>query len=176
MIYKHYSLNTADEVQTFFVSYLPLVKLCLQNFGVLGNFNFSGDHLGLQVGSAVEFDAVHNLLTKYCETITEGVIHNRRNNTYKLHDFITHDGVELQSIEMFEPKPDVDVSKLKLGFEHIALYSPEYTAVYEHFCTNDLPIAKSVDMHGSKFFKTTFMNLVEIEFRNDYLWQSLKQT
>lgn len=39
---------------------------------------------------------------------------------------------------------------------------------------NKLPIAKQIDMHGSKFLKTTFMNLVEIEFRNDFLYQAIE--
>lgn len=134
-----------------------------------------GDHLGLQVASPEEFDRVHNILISYSELINAGVIHQRRNNVYKLKNFITAHGIEIQSIEIFEPKPNADVSKLNAGIEHIALKVSNITELEKKLIENDLPISKIVEDGENKFIKTTFLNLVEIEFRNEYLWKELQK-
>lgn len=174
MLEKYYPVHSIAELSAFFESYIPLIKHSLSTFNInLENFGISGDHLGLQVLSGDEFDSVHQLISSYSEVIKEGVIHERRNNTYKLNDFIIADGIELQSIEMFEPKPDAAISKLKPGFEHIAMKVEKYDDLKDYFKRDKLPIDKSVEYGGSRFFKTKFVNLTEIEFRNSYLWQSL---
>ncbi|MDQ5981527.1 MAG: hypothetical protein QG570_276, partial [Patescibacteria group bacterium] len=81
--------------------------------------------------------------------------------------------IEIQSIEIFEPKPTADISKLKPGIEHIAMKVDRFDELEEYFAKNKLPIDKSVQMNDSRFFKTKFINLVEIEFRNNYLWKNL---
>ena len=174
MLDKYYPIHSTSDLREFFKSYVPLIKYNLSDFDIaVEKFGIFGDHLGLQVLSKDEFDTVHNLLSKYTEVIREGIIHERRNNTYKLNEFITVDGIELQSIEMFEPKPDADVSKLKPGFEHIAMKVQKYDELKDFFERNQLPIDKAVEYGGSRFFKTKFVNLVEIEFRDGYLWQDL---
>ena len=136
---------------------------------------FFAIHLGIQVISSEEFDAVHRSIMTYAEVINEGNIHERRNNVYRLNEFIVTGGIELQSIEIFEPKPNADISKLKTGFEHIAMKVDKYDELENFFKQNNLPIDKSVDLGDSKFFKTKFINLVEIEFRNGYLWRDISK-
>ncbi len=175
MYNKFYQLNTRFELQEFFAAYLPLVKLSLKHLGISKDmFRLETDHLGIQVVSSQEFDLVHNFLFTYCTVVNSGVIHGRRNNLYKLSDPIERDGYKLSYLEIFEPKADADIYKLKLGIEHISFYSSNFDELLIHFMENKLPVAKQVNMHGSKFLKTTFMNLVEIEFRNDFLYQAIE--
>lgn len=174
MLEKYYPIHSVDELEEFLLSYMPLIRNQLSIFDIsLSKFGISIDHLGLQVISKNEFDLVHKSIVEYAEVIKEGIIHERRNNTYKLNEFIKHDNIELQSIEMFEPKPNADISKLKPGFEHIAMKVDRFDELQTYFIENNLPIDKSVEYGGARFFKTKFVNLVEIEFRDGYLWQDL---
>jgi len=70
----------------------------------------------------------------------------------------------LNGIEIFEPKPNIDESKLKLGIEHIAIIVKEFdklaTSIPQKY------ISKSAEYPEGKFLKTKFTNLVEIEFRD----------
>lgn len=174
MLENYYPTHSRDELETFIQSYIPLIKNQLKIFKIdLDRFGISGDHLGLQTISKEEFDLVHTQLISYSEIINEGNIHERRNNTYKLNEFIKCLDIEIQSIEIFEPKPTADISKLKPGIEHIAMKVDRFDELEEYFAKNKLPIDKSVQMNDSRFFKTKFINLVEIEFRNNYLWKNL---
>ena len=171
-----YPINTIEQVQAFADAYVPLVLHQLKLFQIdLAEFGIKGDHLGLQVLSAEEFDNAHALIATYAQTIRQGEVHNRRNNTYKFNEVITSHGLELQSIEIFEPKPDAIIEKLKAGFEHIALYVQEYDALLNFSQQFELPVGKSLDFNGSRAFKSKFLNLVEIEFREDYLWKCLQK-
>lgn len=175
MYNNFYQLNTRFELQEFFAAYLTLVKLSLKHFGVSKDkFRLETDHLGIQVVSSQEFDLVRTSLSTYCTVVNSGVIHDRRNNLYMLNEPVERDGFKLSYLEIFEPKADADVYKLKLGIEHISFYSSNFDELLTHYMENKLPIAKQVGMHGSKFLKTTFMNLVEIEFRNDFLFQAIE--
>ncbi len=175
MYKEFYQLNTRHELNEFFAAYLPLVQLALKQFGVSKDrFQLEIDHLGIQVSSGQEFDLVHNSLFTYSTVVNSGIIHGRRNNLYRLNEPIEIDGLILPYLEIFEPKADADVYRLKLGIEHISYYSSRFDELLTHFVENRVPIAKQVDMHGSKFLKTVFMNLVEIEFRNDFLYQAIE--
>jgi predicted metalloenzyme YecM len=175
MYNKFYQVDTRTKLQDFFTTYLQLVKLSLVQFDISKDtFKLEVDHLGLQVVSKEEFDLVHGSLSTYCNVVNTGIIHGRRNNIYKLNDPIEQGGFELSYVEIFEPKADADTYKLKLGIEHISFYSGKFDDLLNHFQTHRLPIAKQVDMHGSKFLKTTFINLVEVEFRNDFLYQAIE--
>jgi predicted metalloenzyme YecM len=175
VLYNNYQVECLDDLKDFYNLYIPLVRQTLSNYGSLELFGLHVDHLGLQVASRVEFDLIHEKLLTYCEVVNKGVIHERRNNTYRLQDFIGPTEYKLQSIEMFEPKPGAETNKLKLGIEHIAFVVEDYDGIVDYFTKNNIPVAKTADFNGSKFFKTIFVNLVEIEFRNDYLWQTLSQ-
>lgn len=175
MYNKFYQVDTVTKLHAFFTAYLQLVELSLVQFDISKDkFKLEVDHLGLQAVSKEEFDLIHKSLSTYCQIVNTGVIHGRRNNIYKLKFPVVQDGFELNYIEIFEPKADADIYKLKLGIEHISFYSGNFEELLNHFRMHSLPIAKQVDMHGSKFLKTTFINLVEIEFRNDFLYQAIE--
>lgn len=174
MLINQYPINTRYELNKFFESYSHIVLNQIKLFGIdLSEYGIVGDHLGLQVLSNSEFDLAHDYIIKYAKIIKKGIIHDRRNNTYLLKDFIKANGIEIQSIEVFEPKPTADLSKLKPGFEHIAMKVEKFDELLDFFDKKKLPMDKFVELGDSKFFKTKFVNLVEIEFRNDYLWESL---
>lgn len=170
MLIRYYFLDFHDKLQSYLEVYFPLVKKAAEVFDLdLTDKSFIGDHLGIQVLSAEEFDMVDKLLTSYCTILRKGNIHNRRNNIYRLNKPLIFDDKEIPLLEIFEPKPDADLTKLKPGIEHISLKVDRYDEVLAQFKKAGHPIDKEVDMDGSRFFKTKFMNLVEIEFRNDSL-------
>jgi len=168
---KFYFIDSSQKLQSWLEVYLPLVKQVAREFQIkLDDKRFSADHLGLQVISKQEFDNCDELLLKYCALVHDGIIHNRRNRVYQFNNPITSDGILIPRIESFEPKPEADIRKLRPVIEHIAFKVEDYENFFSDCKTNDLPIDKSMaDEEGSKFFKTKFLNCVEIEFRNDYL-------
>jgi predicted metalloenzyme YecM len=168
---KYYSLNTFFDLQSFVNVYLPLVENYTKKIGIeISKDILNGDHLGVQTLSAQEFDEVSNLIMGYSKTIKEGVIHNRRNNIYKFNQPLKYKDIEIPGIEVFEPKPDADIKKLKPGIEHVAFELKDYDIFLTKIKESGFPIDKEVNFDdGSKFFKTAFINLVEIEFRNDSL-------
>jgi len=169
---KYYPISTPAVLRKFIDSYIPLVFNQIENFKIpFKKFNIHGDHLGLQTISADEFDLVNDQLQNYSTLVKAGEIHNRRNNIYKLNNFVESGGIQIQSVEVFEPKPGANISKLKPGFEHIAIKVDEYEKLVDFFDKNNLPIDKSSEFNGSKFFKTKLINMIEIEFRNDFLWK-----
>ncbi len=175
MLLPYYPIHSQQQLENYLKVYIPLVFNQLNIYGVdIKAFGITGDHFGLQVLSAEEFDKSDTLLQTYATLVNAGEMHNRRNNIYKLTSFPKINDIEIQSIEMFEPKPDADINKLKPGIEHIALVAQKYDELHKFFIEKQLPIDKSADFNGSKFFKTKFVNLVEVEFRNDYLWQAIQ--
>jgi predicted metalloenzyme YecM len=168
---KFYSIESPQKLQSWLEVYLPLVKQVAKEFQInLEDKKFSADHLGLQVISKQEFDDCDKLLLKYCTLIHNGAIHGRRNRVYQFNEPIRVDDIIIPRIESFEPKPGADARKLRPGIEHIAFKVKNYEKFFSECEANGLPIDKSmVDEEGSKFFKTKFLNCVEIEFRNDYL-------
>lgn len=171
MLYQYYCVDNPLSLKKYIDSYIPLVLTVAQNFKIdLTDSRFSGDHLGLQVLSAEEFDKVDKLLLSYSNLIHDNVIHERRNRVYQFNQPIESSGVNIKSIEIFEPKPNADLKKLKPGIEHIAFVAGEFDKVANHFKSNLLPVDKFVEYpNGEKFFKTSLVNMVEIEFRNGFL-------
>lgn len=168
MLRKYYQVGTPATLKKFINVYIPLVLNIADSFSVdLTSNSFVGDHLGLQVLSSQEFNKVDEELLNYCSLIHDNVIHERRNRVYKFNIPIVSSGVSLQSIEIFEPKPNADVKKLKPGIEHVAFVSKDFDKTKAFFQEKDLPIDKFVEYpNGEKFFKTKLINMVEIEFRN----------
>lgn len=170
MFSSYYSLNSFSELQSFTNVYLPLVESMLLKFNIaLFEDELKGDHLGVQVLSSDEFDYVDRALSKYSKVTHRGMIHNRRNNVYKLNISLKYKDIEIGLIEIFEPKPEADIKKLKPGIEHVAFEVKNYEDFLNKFKKSEFPIDKEVELSGSKFFKTAFINLVEVEFRNDSL-------
>ncbi len=167
MFPRYYSLESREKLQNYLNVYFPLVENVANSFGIdLYNTEIMGDHLGAQALSAEEFNIIDGLLGRYCSKLHGGVIHNRRNNIYKLNKPLLYKSIEIPLIEIFEPKPEADLSKLKPGIEHISFKVKDYDGFIDWFKVAGHPIDKEVEVNGSKFFKTKLMNLVEIEFRN----------
>lgn len=170
----YYPVHTQEELVYFLEAYWPLVDFVLKQYEIrLGAGDISGDHLGLQVLSAEEFDECDALLLKYTRLLHDGIIHNRRNRIYRFFDPLQIPYLAMPSIEIFEPKPGADLSKLRPGIEHIAFTVASYDAFFADLKKRGVPIDKDADVKGSKFFKTKFINCIELEFRNDHLGERL---
>ena len=168
----YYPIKSIESIKKFLQSYLHLVKFTLQQYELNLNTSISGDHLGLQVLSSEEFDQCHDILLGYCELIHDDIIHDRRNRVYRFKPAIVIDDIAIPRIEIFEPKPNADVSKLRAGIEHIAFVVDDYDDFAARCKEKSIPIDKEVNLDGSKFFKTRLLNGIEIEFRNDQLGES----
>jgi predicted metalloenzyme YecM len=171
MFDNYYSINSLTDLSNYVSVYIPLVESVISSFGLtLKKPGFKGDHLGLQTLSSSEFASVHNKLIKYSTLVHSGVVHNRKNNVYKFNQPIKVGGFEVLSLESFEPKPEADISKLKPGIEHLAVVVKDFDRFYAESLNKGLPVDKYVKMNGSAFFKTSLINMVEVEFRDDYLF------
>ena len=148
-----YYLGNLRELEEYCNLYFPLIiNYSRSILGIdLKKDPFEGDHLGIQTSSADEY-------TKYYD------LHSRKVSIFSFKDQFLSNGISLNGIEIFEPKPDTDISNLKLGVEHISIISKDYEKTFE-----DIPkeyISKSAEYPEGRFFKTKFTNLVEIEFRD----------
>ena len=133
-----------------------------------------GDHLGLQVLSADEFNQAHELISRFSTLINAGEIHNRRNNIYRFNEPVMSQGISVRGVEIFEPKPNANLRALKPGIEHLAFMVDDFDSYYEQCLNKGVPIDKMLTFDsGSKFFKTKLVNMVEVEFRNDFLGDRL---
>ena len=171
MLYKYYSIQSREKLEAYVKRYLEMVRVVLNNFSVdLENNNIEGDHLGVQVISAREFNECSKLLSTYSRLIHDKVIHDRRNRVYEFDRHISTNYLKIPRIEIFEPKPGADIKNLKPGIEHVAFYVKNYFDFVKELKKNDVPIDKEAEYSkGSWFIKTSFLDLVEVEFRNDYL-------
>ena len=168
---KHYFIETQKQLKEYLTHYVPLVKIVAKSFNIdLSKKRFMCDHVGLQAISKENFDDCDFHIQKYANLTKDGRIHNRRNRLYVLYKPIVIDDIKIVSIETFEPKPNADMSKLRLGIEHIAFVVSNYEEFYQECLNKNIPIEKRVDF-GDKtsFFKTKFINGVEIEFRTEAL-------
>jgi len=166
----HYPIQTNKILNNFFNFYIKDVLAVADNMEInLRADNFFGDHLGLQVLSAEEFDKSHIIFLGYAEMIHDNIIHNRRNRVYRFKKPLEAEGITMPKIEIFEPKPEADISKLRPGIEHISFVVKNYDSFLEECKQKNISIDKVIDMGGSKFFKTKLIDNVEIEFRNDKL-------
>jgi len=166
----YYPVLSIKVIQEFAKAYFPLVELTCQQFQInLHDTGINGDHFGLQVLSDIEFDQCHKILLQYTKLVHDHVIHQRRNRVYHYHLPVQVNGITIPKIEIFEPKPDADISKLRPGIEHIAFVVDDYDQFLTEYKSKRIPIDKEINLQGSKFFKTKFINIIEIEFRNDEL-------
>lgn len=172
----YYSLATPQQLELYLQHYVPLVIEVAKGFSLdVQSPDLKGDHVGVQVLTSEEFNMCSDVLQKYAQRIRESVIHERRNCIFEFNTPFIVDGIEIPRIEIFEPKPNVDVETLRAGIEHVAFTVESYDSFLKHCQSTQVPIAKAVEKYGSKFFKTSLINNVEIEFRNDrlgYLEQS----
>lgn len=165
-----YSIDSFSNLSDFCKVYLPLVVFQAKSYGIdLLDGNFVGDHLGLQVVSAEEFDWCHGKILEYSKTIMNGIIHDRRNNVYRFNKKININNIDLIGIEIFEPKPNTDLSKLRVGIEHVAFLVKDFDSFLEKCQKNLIPIDKIKIYDAGKFFKTKLINNIEIEFRSNFL-------
>jgi hypothetical protein len=167
----YYPIQSIKVFREYLDAYLPLIIFGAKQYELnLNTFKISGDHLGLQVLSRDEFDKCHEILLKIADLIHDSVIHNRRNRVYRFNDMPKSNSISVPRIEIFEPKPSANISKLRPGIEHIAFMMDGYDNFVLECKKKNVPIDKEVSFEdGSKFFKTTFVNGIEIEFRNDEL-------
>jgi len=167
---NYYPIKTLHQLKEYLKVYVPLVKNVAESFSIkLTEDRFRGDHIGLQVLSKKEFDKCHKLLLPYSEVIHNAIIHKRRNRVYQFKKPLKVDGVVIPRIEIFEPKPEAVIRKLKAGIEHIAFVVKNYDRFLLACKKRKVPIDKEIEIGSSKFFKTSLLNLVEIEFRNNQL-------
>lgn len=165
-----YPISSPKILTNFLKSYYPLINFVANQFKIdLSNKDFIGDHLGLQVLSSKEFDQCHQTLLKFSKLIHDAIIHNRRNRVYRFNTPLNISGFTMPRIEIFEPKPEADLSKLRPGIEHISFTVSNWQELLKTCQQNNVPIDKVVEDKQGKFFKTKFINCIEIEFRNDEL-------
>lgn len=171
MLLNFYPISSPQKLESYCKVYLPLVLQVASTFGLdLTSQEFTGDHLGLQVLSSEEFDEANKLLLTYSTLVNAGVIHNRRNNIYKFNSPITCAGLTIKGIEIFEPKPTADVNKLKPGIEHIAFKVADFETFSQKLSKSSAPIDKTgTDDEGNMFLKTKLVNMIELEFRSNFL-------
>jgi len=171
VLVDYYQIKSSKELQAYLDKYIALVKNVAGTFDVnLTEARFKCDHLGMQVLSSDEFDQVSELLSKYSKVTRDNIIHDRRNRIFQFNTAFNIAGIEIPRIEIFEPKPNADSKTLKLGIEHISFKVEDYDEFLSKFEKQGHPIdKKGVFDDGSKFFKTMFVNVVELEFRNDFL-------
>lgn len=172
-----YPIQSIDLLKEYLDVYMPLIIFGAKHYGInLNVSNIHGDHLGLQAVSKADFDKCHELLLQMADLIHDDVIHDRRNRVYRFKDIPESNGISVPRIEIFEPKPGADVSKLRPGIEHIAFTVDDYDVFVSECKQKNIPIDKEVDSDdGFRFFKTTFINGVEIEFGNEELGEHIMQ-
>lgn len=165
-----YPIHSTEEIEKYLAPYLKLVLFNLKQYNIdLNAISGSGDHIGLQVLSSQEFDDCHGILLKNSELIHDHVIHDRRNRVYHFKTPPQASDIIVPRIEIFEPKPNANIGKLRAGIEHVAFTVENYDEFLSDCQKRGIPIDKTNNLDGSKFFKTTFVNGIEIEFRNDQL-------
>jgi len=165
-----YPIHSIEELKEYLTPYLKLVLFNLKQYKInLNTINGRGDHIGLQVLLNREFDSCHKILLKNSKLIHDHIIQNRRNRIYRFKNPPQIGDICIPRIEIFEPKPDTNIKKLRAGIEHIAFTVDNYDKFLKSCQKKNIPIDKTNDMNGSKFLKTTFVNGIEIEFRNDQL-------
>lgn len=152
-------------LERYYISYLEIVNFMRNVWEIRGTI--IPDHLGCQTGSGKEFDEISRTISKYSTLIKETYLQKRRIAVFKF-DTPLLGTMLMPKIEIFEPKPEDNVLKLKYGIEHISFYVPEWELFVKEN-KNRFPIAKEGEVNNSKFIKTLIINNVEIEFRNDRL-------
>ena len=161
-----YYLGNLQELEEYCKLYFPLVINYSRS--ILGiDFKkgaFEGDHLGIQTPSHDEYSHYCNILSSYMSHNFTNDLHGRKVSIFSFKDRFISNGITLNGVEIFEPKPNVDITKIKLGIEHISIITKEYEKTLSNISKEY--INKSAEYPEGRFFKTKFINLVEIEFRD----------
>ena len=167
---QNYLIKDREQLENYINTYITKTIAVGNNLGInLHEKRFLGDHVGLQVLDAKEFDTVSDVLKGYSSLIHDTVIHNRRNRIFEFNQTLETDGISIPRIEIFEPKPNADLKKLRPGIEHIAFKVGDYGDFLAECQNRGIAIDKIIEYNGSKFFKTAIVDGIEIEFRNDLL-------
>ncbi len=168
----YYPVNNSDELRRYLSVYLPLVIEECRRFSIdVRQKRFQADHLGLQVLNSEEFDHVSTSLLAFSTIVKDEPIQHRRNQVFRFAVPVEEQGFQLSGIEIFEPKPGESLSKLRAGVEHIAFVVHDYEDFLSEVAARGIPIAKKADYGSGEFFKTVFLNGVEVEFRSSFLTQ-----
>ena len=171
MLNKYYAVSSRENLASYLKVYLPLIIKVAARFQInLLDKNIHADHLGMQAISEEEFDETSKALSLYSTLIHNNIIHERRNRVYQFSKPFLINKISIPRIEIFEPKPNAELDNLKPGIEHIAFKVDDYDSFVSSFKKHKLPINREAEYQkGSKFIKTQLIDLVEIEFRNDFL-------
>jgi predicted metalloenzyme YecM len=161
-----YYLGNLQELEEYCNLYFPLITNYSSSIlGLdLSNNTFEGDHLGIQTSSHEEYTHYYNLLSSYMSHNFTNDLHGRKVSIFSFRDEFVSKDISLNGVEIFEPKPKVDIGKIKLGIEHISIITKEYDKTFENISRKF--VNKSAEYPEGRFFKTKFINLVEIEFRD----------
>jgi predicted metalloenzyme YecM len=161
-----YYLGNLQELEEYCNLYFPLIiNYSRSILGIdLLDEAFEGDHIGVQTLSHDEYTHYYNLLSSYMSHSFTNDLHGRKVSIFSFKDKFSSHNITLNGIEIFEPKPNVDPGKIKLGIEHISIVCKEYEKTFNEM--SGAFINKSAEYPEGRFFKTKFTNLVEIEFRD----------
>lgn len=152
-------------LERYYSSYLDIVNFLREVLEIRGTL--IPDHIGCQTGKGKEFDEISKTILKYSKLIKEITLQKRRVSVFKF-DTPLIGTVLMPKVEIFEPKPEDNLLKLRYGVEHIAFYVHDWDSFYTENIKK-LPVAKESSVDSSKFLKTFVINNVEIEFRSDRL-------
>ncbi len=155
-----------ESLETFNIAYGELINSVLTPLDIPSK-ELTPDHLGVLTHSSEEFENLTKTLLQYSTQIKEIVLHERRVRVFKLNSPLSG-RYKVPKIEIFEPKPNIDITKLRFGVEHIAFQVKNFDE-YISITKGKVGIIKEGTVGNSKFAKTEILNTVEIEFRSDAL-------
>lgn len=155
-----------ESLENFNLAYGELINSVLTTLNISSE-ELIPDHLGILLHSSSEFEDISQQLLQYSIQIKEIVLHERRVRVFKLNSPLSG-RYNIPKIEIFEPKPNIDITKLRFGVEHIAFQVKNFDE-YIFSTKRKVGIIKEGSVGDSKFAKTEILNTVEIEFRSDAL-------
>lgn len=169
-VFQYYPVKNPELLRRYLSVYMPLVTEECQKLGIdVRQKRFQADHLGLQVLNSEEFDRASKALLAFSAIVKDEPIQHRRNQVFRFAVPVEEQGFRLPGIEIFEPKPGEETAKLRAGIEHVAFVVYDYQGFLAELVARGVPIAKKADYGSGEFFKTVFLNGVEVEFRSSFL-------
>ena len=109
--------------------------------------------MGLQTLSKEEFGECDKILLSFSVLVHQSITYNRRGRAYRLNQLLDVCGLTIPKIEIFEPWPDTDFTKLTGGFKHIAFCIQNFNDFLVDCQKKNMPIEKMGEFNGSKFFR-----------------------
>lgn len=165
-----YPIQSWSVVELFLWGYVPKLLAAGKAIGVgLDSIAFYGDHLGLQVMNAEEFDNAHNELLTFCTMTHDTMIHGRRNRIYRFRSPTPVEGILFRGIEIFEPKPGANPDALRPGIGHAAFLCSSIDDLLVQFHETGVAVAKDATYNDGRFIKTELVDDIEFEFREQSL-------